>query len=223
MFFRLLFLLLFALNLGIAGWLILQPEQPPLPPPPMTDRGVPALRLLGEAEAGALAARAELAAAPVPLERIAEERCFSLGPFPSQADLRQAQAALTPEVRRLQTREEVQRQPRGYWVYLPAFANRERALTVARELSAAGVRDYYVVTAGDQQNTISLGLFRDEGNAQRRQAAIAAQGFQPEVVARTEDQPVWWIDYALAPGRSLNWPGLLGGRGSLEESPVECF
>jgi hypothetical protein len=86
------------------------------------------------------------------------------------------------------------------------------------------VRDYYVVTAGDQQNTISLGLFRDQGNAERRRAEIAALGFDPQSIARTEELPVYWLDYATDREHPLDWRSKLGaGAAALREQPIECF
>ena len=48
------------------------------------------------------------------------------------------------------------------------------------------------VTAGDQQNTVSLGIFRDLENAKRRQDEIAAMGYNPTVEARTGQASQWW-------------------------------
>ena len=129
---------------------------------------------------------------------LANDQCRRFGPFPTQADARAAMTALTPLTKRIRVREEHATQTRGYWVYLPAMPTREQALATARALAAKSVHDYYVVTAGDQQNTISLGLFRDQGNAERRRAEIAALGFSPKVNTRTEDLPVYWLDFALA-------------------------
>jgi hypothetical protein len=222
MFVRALFLLLLAANLGAASWLLFAPDTH-APPLPVTDPGVPKLVLLSERDRGDDAS-AELAAAP---ESRADERndeCHSIGTFPTQADVRAAIGALTPLTRRIQYREAHATQARGYWVYLPAFDTREQALAAARQLSSKGVRDYYVVTAGDQQNTISLGLFRDQGNAERRRAEIAALGFDPQSIARTEELPVYWLDYATDRAHPLDWRSKLGASAAaLREQPIECF
>jgi hypothetical protein len=222
MFVRVLFLLLLAANLGAASWLLFAPDTH-VPALPATDPGVPKLVLLSERDRGDDAS-AELAAAP---ESRADERnddCHSIGTFPTQADVRAAIGVLTPLTRRIQYREAHATQARGYWVYLPAFDTREQALAAARQLSSKGVRDYYVVTAGDQQNTISLGLFRDQGNAERRRAEIAALGFDPQSIARTEELPVYWLDYATDRAHPLDWRSKLGaGAAALREQPIECF
>ena len=165
-----------------------------------------------------------MAAPPESRADLGNDECHSIGTFPTQADVRVAIGALTPLVRRIQFREAHATQARGYWVYLPALATREQALAAARQLSAKGVRDYYVVTAGDQQNTISLGLFRDQGNAERRRAEIAALGFTPQSIARTEELPVYWLDYATDRAHPIDWRSKLGaGAAALHEQTIECF
>jgi len=147
----------------------------------------------------------------------------SLGPFGTQADLRRAMNALTPLVKRIQFRESRQNATRGFLVYLPAPNSREQSLAAARSLSAKGVRDYYVVTAGEQQNSISLGLFKDRNNAERRRAQVAALGFAPAIVERNEEAPVYWLDYALAPDAKLNWREKLGNPADVAEQSAACF
>jgi hypothetical protein len=137
--------------------------------------------------------------------------------------MRGALNALTPLVARIQYREAHATETRGYWVYLPAQSSREQALAMARQLSTKGVRDYYVVTAGDQQNTISLGLFRDQGNAEKRRNEITALGFAPQVTARTEELPVYWIDYAQDSRTPVNWRSRVPAQGDLRQQPATCF
>jgi len=218
MFVRALFMLLLALNLGGACWLAFA-NRPAVDVAPATDPGVPRLELLAERDGDD---HAELASAPESPADFANDQCRRFGPFPTQADARSAMNTLTPLTKRIRMREEHATQTRGYWVYLPAMSSREQALTIARQLSAKGVRDYYVVTAGDQQNTISLGLFRDHGNAEKRRNEVATLGFTPELITRTEELPVYWVDFASDPQHPLNWRTHVAQR-DLREEPVTCF
>ena len=77
-----------------------------------------------------------------------------------------------------------------------------------------------MVTAGDQQNTVSLGLFRDLDNARRRQAEVAALGYSATVEARTEQVPQWWVDIAAPAG--FDWTQALPGSTAQARS-VPCF
>ena len=216
---RLLFLLLLAANLGVAAWLWLVPRET-RPPLPATEPGVAPLVLLAERD-GTASDSAELADAPE--ADSGNDRCVSIGPFPTQSDVRRALNLLAPDTRRIRFRESSTRQSRGFLVFLPAPASRDEALAVARQLSGRGVRDYYVVTAGDQQNTISLGLFRDRNNAERRRGEIAGLGFTPAITERLEELPVYWLEYAIAADATLAWREKLPNLLDVTEKPVPCF
>lgn len=220
MFLRLLFLLLLALNLGVGGWLLFGNDTPT---PAATDPGVAELHLLSETGA----TTATLHGAPESPSQGSKvdtgELCFSLGPFPTEADVRAALSALAPHVARVQYRTAKTTASRGWWVYLPAFASRDEALATARSLAAQGVQDYYVVTAGDNQNTISLGLFHEHANAQRRQAQIAALGVAPKLSERTEQVPRYYVDYGIVTGKQLAWAEYVAPSPDLSSKPMGCF
>ncbi len=220
MFVRVLFLLLLALNIGGACWLAFAKH--PASTMPATDPGVSKLVLLSEHDGTGPLQSAELSGPAETAADRANDQCRTIGPFPTQADLRVAMNALTPLTKRIQFHETRTTQTRGYWVYLPAMPTREQALATARSLSAKGVRDYYVVTAGDQQNTISLGLFREPANAEKRRNEITALGFTPQTNTRTEDTPQYWIDAAVAAGDGFDWRPLLRGS-DLREERIDCF
>jgi hypothetical protein len=208
---------LVCLNLGVGAWWLLQRERPVAALPAM-DSGTGSLVLLGEAEAPPPPDAAEVGAVPVPMPESAV--CLSLGPFSTPAELRAAMNALTPNVARIQYREVVGTELRGYRVYLPAAGDREQALAAARQLAARGVKDYYVVTAGAEENTVSLGIFRDLANAETRRDEIATMGFQPVLEPRTSDGEQWWIDLAAEPG--LDWQGLLPRSDGVDAKTVAC-
>ena len=204
MFARALVVLLLCMNLGVGLWWATHREAaPPLPVGPVSGTG--SLTLLGEVEPATLDPSAELAAEPV--ELAPGVVCLSLGPFTTPAEMRVAMNALIAHVERIQFREVAAVELRGYRVYLPAAGSRAQALETARALSSRGITDYYVVTAGDQQNTVSLGIFRELANAEKRRAEIAALGYTPTVDARTERMPQWWIDLAAEPG--FDWRALV--------------
>lgn len=201
---RALLLLLVCMNLGVAAWWASHRDPAP-PSPPALDAHVPRLKLLSEVERRPIVAAAELTEAPTPLDPNAV--CLSLGPFTTPSALRQAMDALLPKVERIQFREVPAVALRGYRVFLPPSASRADALAVARALSGRGVSDYYIVSAGEQKNTISLGMFRDLENATQRRDAVAALGYSPMIEPRTESISQWWIDLAASPG--FDWRPLL--------------
>lgn len=222
MFLRLLFLLLLALNLGAGAWLLFG-RVPTRPLPPASDPGVTELRLLSEAPArlpapGTAAPASATTAAPP-----AADTCTTLGAFTTTVDMHVAMQALTPHVARIQYRQAQVSHSHGFWVYLPATPTREAALDEARKLAGKGISDYYVVTAGDSQNTISLGLYDSESNAQNRRTALQKLGFSAEVKQRVDTEPAYWVDYAVPAGTAFDWKAWLPGRNDLQSKPVSCF
>lgn len=218
MFLRLLFLLLLALNLGAGAWLLFGPV-PVRALPPATDPGVTELRLLSEQPAKA---PAPAPAHPAPAPAVSET-CNTLGAFTTAADMRAAMQALSPHVARIQYREEQVSHSHGFWVYLPATTDREAALDEARKLAGKGINDYYVVTAGDAQNTISLGLFDNASNAQNRVSRLQQLGFPAKVKQRVDTEPAYWVDYAVKTGTALDWQAWLPGRSDLQSKSIDCF
>lgn len=245
MFLRLLFVLLVTLNIVVGAWLFLgQPYQRAVP---ATNPGVPELHLLSEvpAPASTTSQHADVApdasAAPTPVAATATAtatapepapnparpappaplRCLALGPFATPHDLQQARNALTPYTKRTRSRQEQVSQSRSWWVYLPASSNREQAIAMTRQLADKGINDYFVVSGGDQPNTVSLGLFRDQDNARRRRTQIAAAGFAARIAERTETVPQYWLD--LVTNRSdLDWRSRVRSAGVGSHS-TSCF
>lgn len=224
MFLRLLFLLLLALNLGAGAWLLFG-RVPARPLPPASDPGVTGLRLLSEVPAHL---PAPVSGAPVAVPATAAvppiaETCTTLGAFATAVDMHAAMQALTPHVTRIQYRQEQVGHSHGFWVYLPATPTREAALDEARKLVAKGINDYYVVTAGDSQNTVSLGLYDSETNAQNRMAALQKLGFPAQVKQRLDTEPAYWVDYAVPAGTAFDWKAWLPGRNDLQSKSIDCF
>ena len=205
------------LNLGVGLWWLMHRE-PVVAPPPAIESGTGTLVLLGEAEAPPPPDLADVGAVPVPMPATAA--CLTLGPFATPAELRAAMNALTPLVARIQFREAASTALHGYRVFLPAANSREEALATARQLAARGVRDYYVVTAGAQENTVSLGLFRDLGNAEKRRDELVALGVQPILEPRTTEGSEWWIDLAAEP--DFDWRTPLPRADGLQAKAVDC-
>lgn len=220
---RVLLLVLLAMNLGVAAWWWLR--APPVAAPVVAaDPGVPSLTLLSEREAaeagGDTPDEAEVAGPPEPLADASTRECLALGPWLTQVDLRRAMNVLTPIAARIQYRETREVIRRGYRVFLPSPGSREAALGLARQLSARGLSDYYVVTAGEAQNSVSLGLYRDENNARTRLDQVRAQGFDAQLEPRNDELPKYWIDVDLPQGAS--WRELLGRHGEVGSTPIPC-
>jgi hypothetical protein len=189
----------------------------------VTDPGGPKLRLLSELPppattvahaASTLSPVTTSATAPVtantsvlaaPSPNALNYACMALGPFATQEDLRLARNALDSQVQRMRARQEQVTQTRGWWVHLPPSASHAAALAQARQLGAHNIQDYFVVGSGDNQNTVSLGLFKDPANARKRRDEIAAAGFVAQMSERTETVPEYWLDLIPVDSNHFDW------------------
>jgi len=221
MFLRLLFVLLTALNIAVGAWLLL--GQPYARGGTPSDPGVAELRLLSELpEPGPAATAASPAPAMVMPSRNLSYSCLALGPFATPQDLRNARQALSAQATRMRSRQEQASQTSGWWVYLPAAGSRAQALAVARQLAARNIDDYFVVSSGDQPNTISLGLFKDPANARKRRDEVTAAGFPARMSERSESVPEYWLDLVVADGGNFDWRSRVRTAG-IDSHSTGCF
>lgn len=202
---RLLFVALSALNVAVAAWVWLgQPYA--VDASPTSDPGVATLHLLAEMPpvAATTAARP-----PTPLHDGSSAadglRCLALGPFTTPQDMRTARQALAAQTTRTRARQELVTRSSNWWVYLPAAANRARALDSARQLADRHISDYFVVSSGEQPNSVSLGVFKDPANARRRRDEVVAAGFPARMDERVESTPEYWLDMVIAAGVHVDW------------------
>ena len=217
---RTIFILLLFANLGFFIWHNRFAEKPEQYEFMAVDPGVPKLELLSEI-------------APTPPDNWEEpeedvsvtsinQLCFSVGPFSTEADLQPVVDQLTPLVLKTRIRKVTTTQEAGYWVYLPALASRQDALRAGRALAAANVRDYYVVTTGDHENTVSLGLYRQPFNADNRIAELQAKGFDVKKEIRLEQWPEFWLDYSATDEQLNTIPDLTQTNPDLQQNNVSC-
>ncbi|MBQ4854762.1 SPOR domain-containing protein [Rhodanobacter sp. B2A1Ga4] len=219
MFLRLLFVLLTALNIAVGAWLLL--GQPYARGGTPSDPGVAELRLLSELPQPGPAATTAIPAAMTPPHNLSYS-CLALGPFATPQDLRNARQALSAQATRMRSRQEQTSQTSGWWVYLPAAGNRAQALAVARQLAARDINDYFVVSSGDQPNTISLGLFKDPANARKRRDEVIAAGFPARMSERSESVPEYWLDLVVADGGNFDWRSRVHTTG-IDAHSTGCF
>jgi hypothetical protein len=219
MFLRLLFVLLSALNIAVGAWLLL--GQPYARGGNSSDPGVPELKLLSELPESATSAPVATRAAVV-AEQAAGHTCLALGPFSTPQDLRDARHRLATEALRMRSRQEQTNQASGWWVYLPSVGNRTQALALARQLGAHNIGDYFVMSAGDNSSTISLGLFKDPANARKRRDDVVAAGFPARMTERTENAPQYWLDLVLPDDPRADWHSRIQAIGAGSHS-TGCF
>ncbi len=194
----------FGLVVHIRGDLRPEPTAPTLPPLPAEWP-----RLILPSEVGSAL-----------LREIGE--CFSIGPLNSLLAQQRAEDRLRAYTIRLRSRQTVAERDRGWWVYLPS-GSRGEALDLTRTLTEAGLDDFFVVTHGEMQNVVSVGLFENIDNARARLRQVRAAGFNAQLEIRREDTPQFWVDYEAEPGANVPWEFIIEASAGAQHRPIPCF
>ena len=148
--------------------------------------------------------------------------CYSIGPLNTLLAQQRAEGRLRPNTSQLRSRQTVSERDRGWWVYLPT-GSRSGALDLTRELAEAGVEDFFVVTQGEMENVVSVGLFEEIDNARARLRRVREAGFNAQMEIRREATPQFWVDYEAEPGASVPWEFILEASPGAQRRPIPCF
>lgn len=184
---RLLFLLLLLANLALAvGVMRGEPDSAgvQIAPGPAATGTAPLLLVSELPLADRPGKRSALAASAVPEEVQVltdtpdpapgtPQGCYRLEGIPDATALAAVRSRVEAAGGHVGSSGEVTAEKRRYWVLLPPFRSRVQAEPMMKRLRAAGVKDFYFITAGENRNTISLGLFSTAEAARRRVQQLA--------------------------------------------------
>lgn len=124
-------------------------------------------------------------------------RCVNIGPFTSSSNADLAAARLTQEKLNGVRRSEERKSENSYWVYLTPFASRKQAEQRLKELERLGVREILIMQDASGQPAISLGLFNQADNAQKRLQELAQKGVTAQQEIRYRTETLTWFDLRL--------------------------
>lgn len=119
--------------------------------------------------------------------------CYRIGPFADAAQADKASAVLREIPLVYERRAEEQTVVTGYRVYLPPLPTRDAAEKKRRELSRLGFKDSSVVQEEGMENSISLGLFTVEANAQKHLQALAAKKVEARMQTFSQARTLHWL------------------------------
>ncbi len=214
---RYLLLALVLINLLLLGWFMAKPQSPnPLPEPAQnnssadlraSDASIPQLKLLSEVAAG---------------DQLIDS-CATIGPLDNTNMVRRLRERLGAYTSRIRERQTEARVERGYWVYLPVAESRDAALEFTNQLASMGISDYFVVTTGEMQNAVSVGLFNDIQRAQARQQQLQALGFNISLGARREYETHYWLDYQLLDDVESPWRSISASMPEIRKYSIQCW
>ncbi|MCF6264147.1 MAG: hypothetical protein L3J24_11250 [Xanthomonadales bacterium] len=149
--------------------------------------------------------------------------CATIGPLESAAMVRRLRDRLSAYASRIRERQTEARVERGFWVYLPIADSRNAAIEYTNQLGSMGINDYFVVTSGEMQNAVSLGLYNDLPNAELRQKQLQALGFNPQLGARREYETRYWLDYQLLDDVESPWKSISHSTADARRFQIRCW
>ena len=79
-----------------------------------------------------------------------------------------------------------------------------------------------MVTGGENENTLSLGLYRESSNADARLKELLSKGFNAEKQVRIEQWPEFWLDYTIASDQVINFINIDEINPDVKTNQVEC-
>jgi hypothetical protein len=190
---RIIVISLFVANLLLLGF---QGSRPAAGPETTTsqevtqDSNIPKLYLFGE-----LARDQEL--------MTGNRQCYSLGPFHTIEGMEEVQGRLEVVASSIDERQTQAFVEKGYWVYLPPYTSLLEANQVLLSLKALGLKDVGIIYTGEMKNSISLGYFLRQENAQRRKRGLEERGYEPLMRVQRQNEVRYWLDYEQMPGAEL--------------------
>lgn len=169
------------LNVGYGGWQLvfgdLQPPQTALGRITSPElKGVPELELLASeltsdvvsVDDGIVVNDSQTEQDPVTADiaSAADAQCWLLGPFDEKSAAKALQVRLQANGVGVDISKLATPVAPDYWVYIEPQASRRAAVALLRELQARQI-DSFIVSEGELENAISLGIFSKENSAKR--------------------------------------------------------
>ncbi len=90
-----------------------------------------------------------------------------------------------------------------YEVYVPPLENRVAADEEIRRMREDGFVDIMRINSGELENGVSVGAYRQLGNAERRIKTFRAKGYQVEFKPRDKTRTTYWVAVGAGASREL--------------------
>ncbi len=166
-----------------------------------------------------------VASAPAPADTPAPvQHCVSIGPFESSELAEQNGKRLAEAKIAYQPRTDANRIESSYWIYLPRQASRQAAENKRKELTRLGIEDHFIMQEPGMENVLSLGLFTQLDNAQRRMQQLESKGIRAKQETRYRTRTLYWLDITadkpddlMTQLKQLQWT-----EAELQQRPAAC-
>ena len=138
---------------------------------------------------------------PSELAAVVGRSCISIGPFKTSIDADTALTQYAGEGMRASMRSDQGLIFVGHWVQIRDIADRAAGDVLLEKLSAGGLNDAYLVESDEEGLKISLGLFGELERAEKIELQAKSLDLPAEIVPRTRDGTVFFVDIGLPPGK----------------------
>jgi RND family efflux transporter MFP subunit len=123
--------------------------------------------------------------------------CYRVGPIKEEAQAQQLFDNLKSRTDDLAIHGETVNQKTRYLVLAPPTSDREARHALEAQLQAAGITHRYVILRGKYKGRISLGYYRNNKIATRRQQQLNKIGVDVELVSHSTATTQYWLELSL--------------------------
>lgn len=106
--------------------------------------------------------------------------CYEWGSFAAQ-DAARAKEALDRLALEVTAQKHTPQEAIRYWVYIPPLKTPEAAQAKAAEIRQLGIEEIFIIQEPKWRNAISLGVFRDEGLANKYLEELRGRGVKSAI------------------------------------------
>ncbi|MCH8867708.1 MAG: hypothetical protein IID58_12740 [Proteobacteria bacterium] len=138
---------------------------------------------------------------PSDLAAVVGRSCVTIGPFKANADADAALIQYAGEGMRTSLRSAHGQIFIGHWVQIRNIADRSTGNNMLEKLKEGGLADAYLVATDDNGLNISLGLFGNLERAEKVELQAKSLNLRADIVPRTREGTIFFIDIALPPGK----------------------
>jgi len=199
-----LLLLLILANILYLMWGVFRPEDPNqgIEIVEESDLGPPLDVTTGQdsdaiASVGAVLGSGE----PSDLEAVVGRTCVTIGPFKIVGDADSAILEYSNEGMKAALRSGQGQIFVGHSVQVLNVPTREAGRAMLGKLAEAGLGDAFIVGNEEDGLSISLGIFGNAGNAEKRELQAESAGFEVDISPMTRKGPIFFVDIGLPPGK----------------------
>ncbi|WP_299734167.1 hypothetical protein [uncultured Endozoicomonas sp.] len=128
--------------------------------------------------------------------------CLFVGPFDSPLEVDAIKQQLFSMGVDSRERADATSEIQDYWVHIPPLPSRVAAARMLRELHAQKI-DSFVITYGELDNGISLGLFSKKEYAESVRRRLSDTGYTVKIKELSHSPEQWWLEMDSAVDEKL--------------------